>query len=536
MNRDKKFSFVVPYTDRDKKYLNRCTASIEEQDYGNVEVIAIHDKDGKGASWARNEGAKTATGEYLFFFDVDCVLQPGILMEISAIFDDYPDTDFVYGQYRFFGEALEVYPSRSWNPYVLESMNYISTMSPMKREMFDAVGGFREGLEYFQDWDFFIRAARSGRKGRFLRNVFFNTEEPGKDSISGNPKYDFRDKVRHIQEINGLPRKPICVTTFGAPFQAEYRAEVLGADYLGSNMSTELVQTPGLHGPHDWKMIYVMGFYPKAVDAHAGMFANASEECKKVIHWIGTDVHQLRVDYNWVSIQALKEDILSQMDAQFTTAPWLTQELAELGIDAPTLYAPIDPEKFPMTAPPKEFSVSCYVSDTNPVHNESFILDVAKSMRDVKFYFFGRNVQEKLNNVEYVGRVEDMKELIKGTSVNLRMPIHDGLPQTVVQYLLSGRKAVCNVPVKYANFLDFHPDEDNYASVKARVVWELRQIKNAKYNVAEAKATRAYWLKLTDPVRYREAINKVLNARNDNAEDDVRVADLQPGTVVSGNA
>ena len=529
MKRDKKFSFVIPYTDKDKHLLNRCVASIEDQDYGNLEIIKVHDVDKKGACWARNTGAAKATGDYLFFFDVDCVLMPGILMQIKAAWEDDPTADFIYGQYRFFGKELDIYPSRAWNPYVLETMNYITTMSPMKREMFD---NFRGGLPYFQDWDFFLRAVKRGKRGKFLKTIFFQTNTPDKDSISGDPTVPFWEKVREVQKLNGIGPKPIALTTFGAPFQGEARAEVLGADYLGSNMETDMVWTPGMWGSNDYKMIYVMGFYPKAVNEHCSMFQDCPEDAVKVIHWIGTDVYQLRTVYNWESIKALKEDILVHVDHQFTTSPWLTEELAELGIDAPTVYAPIDAGKFPQLAPPKQFTVGCYVSDTNPVHNEEFLIDVAKAMPDVKFIMFGRSIKEKHRNVEYVGRVSDMRDVLKETSCNLRMTVHDGLPQTCLQYLMSGRQVVCNSPIEYARFIDMYPNEDNYSSTKARVVWELRQAKNAPLDSDTKTKQRIYWVNLTSPEKYKAAIEKVLNGRS--PEDELGSADVQPGAMAVG--
>jgi len=462
---------------------------------------------------------------------------PGSLMQINAAWDDDPKADFIYGKYRFFSEDLQVYPSRSWNPYVLQSMNYVSTMSPMKREVWEknawlpeafgsmAQYGFNEELKWFQDWDFFLRAAMQGKRGKFLNDVIFQTDFPDKESISGNPETSFMDRVKHIKRINNVPYRPICVTTFGAPFQAEYRAEVLGADYLGANMATELAWYPGMWGQHDYKLVYCIGFYPKAVDAHAMMFQNAPEGSKRLIHWIGTDVHQLRVGFNWVSIKAMKDDVLSKVDYQATTSPGLTEELDEIGIEAPTIYAPIEAERFPILAAPKSFAVGCYVSDTNPMHNEQFLQDVAKSMPDIKFIFFGRNQKDKSRNIEYVGRVENMRDVLMETSVNLRMTVHDGMPQTVLQYLMSGRQAVCNTNIEGATLVPMSPTESEYSAVKSRVIYEIQAAKRRVLSKEEKIRVREHWATITDPETYRKAIYGFVPS----AEDELGLPDVQPG-------
>ena len=72
-----------------------------------------------------------------------------MLTLIADRFNEDDSIDFIYSGYRFNHDTLNVYPSRPFDPYLLESFNYISTMSPMKRKVFSKVGGFREDLPYF---------------------------------------------------------------------------------------------------------------------------------------------------------------------------------------------------------------------------------------------------------------------------------------------------------------------------------------------------------------------------------------------------
>lgn len=67
------FSIIIPHRGP-KEWLDKCVASIPQRD--DVQVIVIEDKEGKGAGWARNEGLKQATGEYVIFADSDDSFHP----------------------------------------------------------------------------------------------------------------------------------------------------------------------------------------------------------------------------------------------------------------------------------------------------------------------------------------------------------------------------------------------------------------------------------------------------------------------------
>lgn len=119
----KKVSIVLPVYNA-QKYLKRCLDSIFEQNYNNIELIAIDDgsKDSSweilteyqnkfsdkmkiikqknmGVSKTRNKGIDLATGEYLIFIDNDDYFDNGYLSTfVSEIEKD--DLDVVIGGYK----------------------------------------------------------------------------------------------------------------------------------------------------------------------------------------------------------------------------------------------------------------------------------------------------------------------------------------------------------------------------------------------------------------------------------------------------
>ncbi len=524
-----KYSIVIPVTERDNKFLKRCVLSIEDQDYEDKEIVVVGYKNGKakrvckdlgvpyyeaksdGASAKRNLGADKTDGEILFFFDVDCILLSGILGMVKDAFEDNPDCSFVYGAYRFLSKDLKVYPSMKFDPYLLETMNYICTMSPMKREIFPR---FREELEYFQDWDLFLRIAKDGHKGFYFEDVMFNTEEPDAKSISGRSKLSFMDRLKHIRKINNIEEKPICVCSLGAPYQSLQRAKLLGADYLGRHQNSNMCQIPSMF-ENEYKMIYVMGFYPLNINDHANIFTNCKKDCLKVVQWIGTDVFQLRTRFNWEQLKFIRDKILSHIDIHLCNSEFLEKELREIGIDAERIYMPLiqKPHLMPF---PEKFTVGVYYSDSNPMHNEEFLLDIAKSMPDIDFKFFGGSKRAVEDNIEYM-EWKNIEEVIKQCSINIRISVHDGFPHTPIQFLMAGREVITNFEMPHTHYIPMQVDNESYGEDKVKLMKKIREVKSGLKKKIDKKAM-TYYNAITDPQKYKMLIEGLLKRGKKNVD------------------
>ena len=516
-----KFSLIIPVSEKDTHLLRRCITHIKDQDYEEKEIIVVGHKNKEAqvitedekatfveartdtAPVKRNDGFDASKGEIVFFFDVDCMLLPGMLRLLKDTFEDNPDCDFIYGAYRWNTESLNTFPSRPFDPYLLSVMNYISTMSPMKREIFPR---FNEDLEYFQDWDLFLRITDKGHKGHFLPDVIFITEVTDAKSISGNQKVEFYQKIKTIKQLNKVPLRKICVTSLGAAHQSIQRAKVLEADYIGCHRGSSLIQTPAMY-ENRYGMIYVMGFYPITIKDHAALFANSRKDCLKVIQWIGTDVHQMRTRFNWETIKYLRENVYKHIDVQLCNSLHLRTELAEMGFNAHVVHMPLCEEIKPSPLP-KKFTVGVYYSDTNPMHNEVFMMDVAKSMPDIDFIFFGGSKQAKEENIEYVP-FTNINDIIARCSMNLRITVHDGFPHTPIHFMLAGRQVITNVDMPYSNFMDINIDNETYGESKVAVIEKIRAVRTGKEG-GDLDEAKGYYIELMDPVKYKNIIYDIL--------------------------
>jgi glycosyltransferase involved in cell wall biosynthesis len=536
MDESKKISFIVPVYGNSGLFLFRCLNSLlDNQDYENKEVVVVYDgeenqlesalsmkeqyKDDQrvkfftiehgGAPKARNFGLNKTTGDYVCFFDCDSMLLAGGIRTWIKAFEDHPECDFVYGGYRY--PMSENYsggiPSQPFDPWLLTCNNYISSMNPIKREVCPV---WDENLESLQDWDFWLRAVKAGLKGYMIPEWVVITEEPNDESISGKGHKNWETGYNAVREKNGIPKRDIVVTTFGAHFQAKRRAKFLNADYHAPEML--------VYKPFNYKSIISMGYYIETPCGAYFPFINAKKETKKIIHFIGTDVYQL-FNLKYRDMQYLRNELPKGIDKIFANAPWLVDELKEMGIESELLYCPIDASPYKVTPFPEKFTLAFYRSDSNNMHNEAFIYDVAKSCPDIKFKFFGGTAHKFADmpkNIEYLGSIkeEDMPDFIASTSGILRITVHDGFPATVAEWALSGRPFISNIEKMPFNnrYVPINITEQTFIQDKENLIREIRRLQKdiKNNNVKNLDEAKKFYTDLLLPEKYVKRINEVV--------------------------
>lgn len=127
----------------------------------------------RGVSRARNAGATTAKGEWLFFFDADVRIDPGYLKMVYEYLESH-EVDF----------GTSKYGTHSWHPfdqlffwgwshgfqYSYEKGDYLMNGSTIfiKRSLHRQIGGFNEEMEIGEDIDYAKRLAAVNTNGIFV--------------------------------------------------------------------------------------------------------------------------------------------------------------------------------------------------------------------------------------------------------------------------------------------------------------------------------------------------------------------------------
>lgn len=173
--------------------------SLATQTFQDFTTIVVPDQ-GKGANWARNEGFKSVTGEFVLFSDNDISWKPNALEIMIAALNRFPNASYSYGRYKI-GDLIVGH--KLFSPIDLLKNNYISTMSIIRSKDFP---GFDENLHRFQDWDLYLNLLiNHNKRGVYCNELIFETPLRDGISIGGQSTEDALRALNDKYNL-GIPR------------------------------------------------------------------------------------------------------------------------------------------------------------------------------------------------------------------------------------------------------------------------------------------------------------------------------------------
>ena len=166
--------------------------SLSNQTIHDFEVRIVFDTESRGAPWARNQGARLATGEYLLFSDNDITWSPSALETMLDVLSKkraeeaasgYPDgwvTAYAYGGKTIIdvpenvapGGTLGPFGNEAWGHAALLRRNIVDTGALMARSCFP---GWDESLKRLQDWDLWLTMLRKRLRGAWVGHALYTT-------------------------------------------------------------------------------------------------------------------------------------------------------------------------------------------------------------------------------------------------------------------------------------------------------------------------------------------------------------------------
>lgn len=531
-----KFSIVIPCYNSSNT-LSKCIKSVLDQDHKDFEIIVVLDghnksaesilelypdvrvfyteKEKSGAPRARNIGASRAIGDYVLFLDADSYLLPGALKHWNDIFAENRDIGFVYSGYRIVG-AGEPYVSQDYDRYHLETNNYIDTSNPIKREH---LVEWDESLKSLQDWDFWLRVTEKGVKGYYLRNYTYIEKEPPKEgSISAESAKDWVNRRKIVLKKNNLPIHDIAVTSFAAPHHAMRVAKLINADFVDPYKL--------FINEHEYKLVYLLGFFVGNMDKNLFPFIDSKtkklkKDLKRVIHWIGSDIVHMIKQPTFFDLQSLLKPVNDKL-IQFSQTEGNKKELDKLGFNSEVLHLPIDITESPMIPYPKDFTVGIYDhgSSDYDVYNQEVMESIIKAMPDTNFVYFGDNrLKGKDKNVRFLG-YKPIEDIIKDTTVLLRITKHDGFPVGAIEFLRYNRPTITNVKMEYTFNVDVPTEIEGFeyslfsdrtiSDVKRQIVSRIRELKNNFPKPEFFELAKQHYKKILNPKITEDRLRKII--------------------------
>lgn len=183
-------SIIIPLYNREI-LVEETLKSIQNQTYENWEAIVIDDcstdnsyqvvknfsiadnkiqlfqrqRNPKGASTCRNIGLEKSKGKFVIFLDSDDLMTETCLERRISFFEKFPNEDFLIFQSLLFEKGLHDL-NLVWNidskENDLERFLRIDALWPIcgpiyKKEVLLKINGFREDLDFYQDFDLHLR-------------------------------------------------------------------------------------------------------------------------------------------------------------------------------------------------------------------------------------------------------------------------------------------------------------------------------------------------------------------------------------------
>jgi glycosyltransferase involved in cell wall biosynthesis len=161
----------------------------------DVEVVK---QENQGVCAARNAGLQRAATPYLLALDADDRLAPGALEALQATLDGDASLGFAYGHMRFFGDWQGELRFPPYNPYTLLYRHTIGLSALMRREVFEATGGFDQQFETYEDWELWLHALEHGWRGKQVDIVALDYRRHGTTKL-GEDRRRYRAHFRQLR-------------------------------------------------------------------------------------------------------------------------------------------------------------------------------------------------------------------------------------------------------------------------------------------------------------------------------------------------
>jgi glycosyltransferase involved in cell wall biosynthesis len=185
---------------------------------GRDDVVVVSRTPARGAATTFNDGIRASRGDLVMVLSADDRLSPRYLEALAGRLDADASVDFAYCEARMFGAVERVEPAPPFDPRSLARNNYVNGSAMMRRSLFDRLGGFRDDLPTWEDWEFWVHAVALGARGAAVEGCWLEYRRHSGGSRNTMSHLDaLRGHLRLHQLHPGvLRRSDVCARAAGA--------------------------------------------------------------------------------------------------------------------------------------------------------------------------------------------------------------------------------------------------------------------------------------------------------------------------------
>lgn len=190
---------IVTWHEPHRKFLQRALDSVLAQTYRHLQVFDVYDDGsfGQPAS-ARNAGIEKYAADLIVCLDADDWIEPAYILECVAALQEHPEASIAYTQTRCFGDSDELWPAAKFDYGTLIHGNQFSYCAMYKREVWDAVGGYKTNVRGCEDFNFWIAAAGLGYTAIGIEKPLFNYRRNKEGIFEQDVIPNFSEKFKQI--------------------------------------------------------------------------------------------------------------------------------------------------------------------------------------------------------------------------------------------------------------------------------------------------------------------------------------------------
>ena len=192
-------SVVMPVYRVPVRWLRAAVESVVQQAYPNWELCLCDDAsaddaideylaqlsdpriktvvlpNNRGISAASNAALGLATGSYVALLDHDDELSADALWHVARVINEH-DPDVIYSDEAKLdasGNICDPHYKAGFSRELLQSQNYLSHLTVLRRSLVQQVGAFRDGVAGSQDHDLLLRACQQARSVQHIPRVLY---------------------------------------------------------------------------------------------------------------------------------------------------------------------------------------------------------------------------------------------------------------------------------------------------------------------------------------------------------------------------
>lgn len=188
-------------------------------------------------SHARNEGLKSAEGDYICFLDDDDYYMPDYLNSAVSVFNGNPSKDIVFFDVSVLskdGTSRRVSNDSINSKEILFSKKEIGTGSNLffRRKIYDETGGFDERYSRFQDFEFITKRLNKYDSIWINDNLIVKFYNKTDNSLNYRKNLEMQDLYRQDSVKNGI------IDEYEAELIRNIQLHNLFKDMLAKNMDS----------------------------------------------------------------------------------------------------------------------------------------------------------------------------------------------------------------------------------------------------------------------------------------------------------